>query len=377
MEACVRLAWAVLRCKEASSSSSSSICNTAEEYGRPALTAAATSAWDLTVDVTEQIARIYLPGNVFPQLADGGANNALYRLLLLNLAMCCLAVQDDTAEQCSRCSVLRVPQHHRLLLQELGVEWLEHSGTCKGLATPFVHFASVSLALTHHMNLAAAAARHIAGGSSSSSSRAMVVLSSSAAAAAAAGGGSAAAAGTARASSSSSSSCCSGVDEAALLTLLQAALLLAASPYAGWFYRMSVIVGSFVISLDGPAQEAAAAVMLQPFLKQLLPASLAADKADTAGNAATEAATNISVAAMPQVPQSAGQAGADDAAASVDALQETPHEDDLCLGCVTTTLHMLLGTGGRHKCCSCCGCKSAVWFCVALHVWKPPRLQCR
>uniref|UniRef100_A0A383VP47 Uncharacterized protein n=1 Tax=Tetradesmus obliquus TaxID=3088 RepID=A0A383VP47_TETOB len=89
MQLCVRLAWAVLRCEDGSSSSSSSAsttCRTAEEYGTAALIYAATAVLHLAGHLARQLSPTYQPNMGFPELADGAASNALYCLLLMNLA---------------------------------------------------------------------------------------------------------------------------------------------------------------------------------------------------------------------------------------------------------------------------------------------------
>jgi hypothetical protein len=287
------------------------------------------------VNLARQLACDFGPTQEFPQLADAAASSALYRLLLVDLALCCQVLQESLAAGSSGQQVLP-QQHHRQLLQELGVAWLEHSYACKGSSSPMVHFAAASLALANQMNLAAAAARQVGGGSSSSTANALPSSSLSAA------GGSALAVDTPN-NGGSSSSCCHSLEEVAMLTLLQAALLLAAVPGAEWFVEVSAVVENFLMSLIGPAREAAAAVMMQPFITQLLPASLtAAEAADAAEAAASNAAT-------PQTPDFAGLTGADAAAASTSTSQAGLAEQESCLVFVSGALHLLLGTGGHYQ----------------------------
>jgi hypothetical protein len=288
------------------------------------------SALNLAGSLAKQLLHNVQLDREFPQLADAAASNALHRLLLVKLAVQTFALHNSVAEQCSGQLVLP-HQHHWHLLQELGIAWLEHSNSCKGSASPLVHFAAASLALAHPLNLVAAARQVGEGSTSSSSSRAGVPSSSSPFSAASRAG--------------SSSSCCSAVEEAALLTLLQAVLLLAAGRYTDWFFQISTFVESLLIHLDGPAREAAAAVMMQPFLTQLLPASITFAKA--AKEAATEAATEAGNTAP--LPLSTAHAGTTAAAVSASAAQQPPAEQESCLGYVTGALHVLLGTGGHCR----------------------------
>lgn len=125
-----------------------------------------------------------------------------------------------------------------------------------------------------------------------------------------------------------------------MLTLLQATLLRADGHEFDWFEAMAGIVAGFIACLKWPAREAAAAVLLQPFLTQLLPASIAA------AEAASQPAGGISNAARQRLQASAGQTGAEHvAAASAGAPQQTSAELEPCLDNVTYALHGLLCTG--------------------------------
>jgi hypothetical protein len=268
---------------------------------------------------------------------------ALYRLLLVNFAMRIVDLQDSVVEQGSGC-ILLPQQHHRRLLEELGVARLESSSLWKSRSTPLADIAAAALALSQYMNVAATAGG--IGSGSSSGSRANVLTPSSSSSKAEAEG-------TVSGAGSSSSSGCrwsfSAVEEAAMLALLQAALLLAAGFGAQWLYGMSTILQGFLESLIDPALEAAAAIMMQPFLTQLLPASL------TAAKAAAKAATSASDTATLQLPLSTGQAAAAASPASTSAAQP-PADPDECLVYVTEALLMLVGTGGhpRRLCLICC-----------------------
>jgi hypothetical protein len=150
MELCVRLSWAVLRCEEASNGSSSNPPgSTAGDYARAALDFAAQSALDVAGSVAKQLTDNFVRTREFPQLADAAASNALYHLLLVKLALCAQVLQESSAAKASGQQVL--PQrHHRLLLQELGVEWLEHSHLHKHAAATLADIAAASVTLRHH-----------------------------------------------------------------------------------------------------------------------------------------------------------------------------------------------------------------------------------
>ncbi|WIA30274.1 hypothetical protein OEZ86_000364 [Tetradesmus obliquus] len=156
MQLCVRLAWAVLRCEGASPNSSGgySTCRTAEEYGTAALIYAAAAVLHLVRNLAKELSPSYQPSNEFPQLADGAASNALYCLLLMNLAQHAMWLQKNVAEQRNGQEALP-EQHHSLLLQELGVEWLAQGVLPKLPAASVNEIGAAMVALRHHMNLAA------------------------------------------------------------------------------------------------------------------------------------------------------------------------------------------------------------------------------
>jgi hypothetical protein len=348
MEACVQLAWAVLRCEEASSSSgstpttisSSSTPTSTEAIARAGIAGAAGSAVVVAGSLAKQLSYPFVRTREFPKLADAAASNALYRLLLVKLALCCQAMQENSAVTASGQQVLP-QQHHRLLLQELRVAWLEHSEMRKGNSAPLADIAAATVALRHNMNLAAAAALGNTRSSSSSdsnsngsSSRSSILPPSSAPSAATA---------TAAASSGGSSSCrFTNVEVAAMLTLLQIALLQAAGS-GQWCREIAYIIEGFVMLLEDTAREAAAIVLLQPFLMQLLPASL------TAAEAAAQAAPNTGSTVAPQQPASAEPATADGAAASPDTSHAESAVLSPSLSYYTRALHALLGTGSRKS----------------------------
>jgi hypothetical protein len=123
-----------------------------------------------------------------------------------------------------------------------------------------------------------------------------------------------------------------------MLTLLQTALLQATGS-GDLCCKMAYLIDSFPMFLDDPALEAAAAVMMQPFLTQLLQASL------TAAEAAAESATSASTTMAPQPPASGDPTSTDAAAASPDTSQAEPEALSSSLRYYTGALHELLGTG--------------------------------
>uniref|UniRef100_A0A383WFT3 Uncharacterized protein n=1 Tax=Tetradesmus obliquus TaxID=3088 RepID=A0A383WFT3_TETOB len=330
MELCVRLASAVLRCEEAHSSSSSSSSSTrssAEENAKVTFQGATMAALNVVESMAKQQARTFSLQHAkeFPQLSDAATSDALYLLLLLNLAMHTKALHDKAAAQSSGQPQLPEP-HHRLLLQGLGVEWLEHSTVWTRTSMSVQDISAATVALRHHMNLAAAAREVGAGSSTPNNTSSSTLVPSHASSCSAAG--------------TSSSSSNSNVEAAAMLTLLQASLLVGASCGFEWTQGMAYLLNTFLATLSGSAREAAAAVLLQPVLTQLLPASITATKA------AAQAAASSSSDAAQQLPASAGQAGVDAAAAAAGASQQAPAEHAPILYHATGALHALLGTGG-------------------------------
>uniref|UniRef100_A0A383VLT5 MYND-type domain-containing protein n=1 Tax=Tetradesmus obliquus TaxID=3088 RepID=A0A383VLT5_TETOB len=310
---CVRLAWAVLRCKEScrisssttsssssssSSSRSSSMGETAEGYARSEVTCATNLALAVVQSLAAQVACTCDSDLTLRKLADSAARDALHSLLLVNLALQVMALHESAAEQRGRQQLLP-QQHHRLLLQELGIEWLVHSDLRSRSSSSVKAVGAAVIVLKHHMNLAAAQ----------------------------------------RDADDSSSSSSSAVESAALLTLLQAALLRAAGYGEDRVGAVATLLECLLLELTPSAREAAAAVLLQPVLTQLLPAAM------TAVIAAAQAAAGGSNAGSQQLAVSARQAGADAAAASAGALQQELPEHWRNLIVVTGALHVLLGTG--------------------------------
>ncbi|WIA22436.1 hypothetical protein OEZ85_004737 [Tetradesmus obliquus] len=299
MELSVRLAWAVLRCKDGSRKTrgSSMMCSTAEEYARGAFTGATMAAIGLTGSLAKELSEDYQHDMQLPRLVDAAAGGALYYLLLANLGLHAMALQEAVGEQGSKKQMM--PQHHHtLLLRELGIEWVEACLLRKRTSIALSNAAAAMVALRHRMNLAAAVHNDDGRGSSSSSS-------------------------SSSSSRSSSSSTCGTLEAAAMLTILQEAVLVSAGCGDPWFQHYQDLAGildaleGFLVNLKGSAREAAAAVLLQPVLTQLLPARLEALKA------AVQAAAGSSNAVT----------------------QGVPAEHDMCLLYITGALHVLLGTG--------------------------------
>jgi hypothetical protein len=225
-------------------------------------------------------------------------------------------------------------QHHRVLLQQLGVEWLElmpfaqHIGEQRA-RQPVQFILAASETLGQHLNRAAL-------GTSSSSSRPATAL-------------------TAAANSSGSSSS-SGVAIAAMQTLLQAALLPMPGEDVSWFEDMGFVLSQLLSRLSGSALAAAAAVMLQPFLTQLMPAGLGAIR-----SAKLSAPGNSDNA----TPNSASNEHDDRGLAA--ALEPA---DMFCVS-MAASLHQLLSTGGQQQQCRphvhCLQCTAAYRHALCMH----------
>ncbi|WIA37024.1 hypothetical protein OEZ86_014008 [Tetradesmus obliquus] len=128
MELCLRLAWAVLRCQDScrDTHGSSTPYRTAEEGAKGALRTATEVALTWADMLAQQFAYNAQHEKQLPQLADASASVALYCLLLANLAQHVMALHEKVEKQGGGCVALP-EQHHRLLLQELGIGWLQHS----------------------------------------------------------------------------------------------------------------------------------------------------------------------------------------------------------------------------------------------------------
>jgi hypothetical protein len=270
MKLCVRLIWTLLQWDTTISSSSSSTSGVhsknkygqesnsgghsknkygqesrnAEEHARWSLVRSAHIGLGFSGDVAVEVAYRRQENLGYPQLADQVAVTAVFGLLLLlNCALCVARLHTRVSADSSR-QVSLPEEHHRVLLQQLGVEWLEHVPFALQIGQhrvqqPGSFLLAASEALSQYMNRAAVGAS----------------------------------------SSSSSSSSNSAVAKAAMLTLLQAALLPTTGKgvaWIAWIADMSGVLANFLIQLSGSAVEAAAAVVLQPFLLQLLPAGVSA-----------------------------------------------------------------------------------------------------
>jgi hypothetical protein len=228
-----------------------------------------------------------------PQLADRLAGNALCSLLLVNLNLCVTAMDESVSGNDSR-KVAVPEEYHRVLLQQLGVEWLASSVLAQEVCWERAskaeeHIAAAAAAAKHQMNLTAA-----------------------------------------------SSSSSSAVAAAAMLTLLQAALLPPPGNEVRRFSDRSSVLADFVTQLSESAREAAAAVMLQPILTQLLPAGLMVLKAAKASDSSSN------TAAAP-ASMAAEERHCDNAAAAA-----TAGKPPLLASCATL-LHALLSTGGLNR----------------------------
>jgi hypothetical protein len=327
MQLCLRLSWALLHWEATISSCSSSSgirrsrnnqcgqdCRNAEEHARWSLFCAAVMGIGFSGDVAAEVLSRSRTDIGYPQLADQLADSAVFGLLLLNFALCVGAMHTRVSQESSR-QVPLPDQHHRVLLQQLGVEWLElmpfaqHVGEQRA-RQPVQFILAASETLGQHLNRAAL------GTSSSSSSRPATAL-------------------TAAANSSGSSSS-SGVATAAMQTLLQAALLPMPGQEVSWFEDMGFILSQLLSRLSGSALAAAAAVMLQPFLTQLMPAGL-----NTIRSAKLAAPGNSDNATPNSVSNEHDDRG------SAAALEPS---DMLCVS-MAASLHELLSTGGQQQQC--------------------------
>jgi hypothetical protein len=331
VQLCVRLSWALLQWDATISSSGSSgggrrgsmkqygqDCSNAEEHARWSLLHAATVGIGFSGDVAVEVA-YRRHGNLrYPQLADQLADDAVFGLLVLNFALCVAAMHARVSQESS--SQVPLPeQHHRVLLQQLGVEWLQrlpfaqHIGE-QQMRQPAQFILAASATLSQHMNRAAL------GASSSSSTSASALMA---------------------AVNSSGSSSSSAVAIAAMQTLLQAALLPMPGKEVSWFTDMSGLLGDFLIQLSGSAPAAAAAVMLQPFVAQLMPAGLDAIRYEML------AAPSNSDNATPHLASENEDGDSKPAAATHACLPELAAD----LFCVSTaaSLQVMLGTGGQQQ----------------------------
>jgi hypothetical protein len=245
-------------------------------------------------------------------------------LLLVNIALCVAKLHECVSAESSR-QVLLPEQHHRVLLQQLGVEWLQQLPFAESIRElrmrqPMQLFVAVSQSLIHHLNRAAEGT-----GSSSSSS------STSATATAA----------TAAIHSSGSGCSSATVADAAMLTLLQAALLPMPGKELSSLAEWSGLLNIFLMQLSGSAAAAAAAVMLQPMLTQLMPAGL------TVITSATRAVASNSDTARPH-SASAEEHESTDAAAATGTGMPLEMGAELFCGTTAASLRLLLSTGGQQ-----------------------------
>jgi hypothetical protein len=311
MKLCVRLCWALLQWDTTISSSSSTggshsrnlygqASRNAEEHARWSLVRAAHIGLGFSGDVAVEVAYRRQENLGYPQLADQLADTAVFGLLLVNFALCVARLHARVSADSSR-QVQLPEEHHRVLLQQLGVEWLEHVPFALQVGQhrvqqPGSFLLAASEALSQYMNRAAVGA-------------------------------------------SSSSSSSSAVAEAAMLTLLQAALLPTPDKEVPWRADMSGVLANFVVQLSGSAAEAAAAVVLQPFLLQLLPAGVSAIKS------ATLAAPSISDSATPSSVSETEHASGDTAAAT-----REPELLAQWFGVSSAgSLQVMLSTGGQRQ----------------------------
>jgi hypothetical protein len=297
-EAAVRLGWAILQLEAVKNSNvaSSSSSSSSSSRATSAETQLFEDTWKAAVVVADRLAGIFAfriaadrPASMqhaLPRLQDSTADKAVHSLLLYELAACAAALYA-AAEQHNE-QQDRPEPHHMQLLQQLGLVALEFKadgGMQKNRAMYAMHhIKTASMEISSALNDAATGGTT---GSSSSSSRVgegTVEVQPPPAEAAA------------RADCRNSSS---PLEEAAMLTLMQCTLLPPPGAEAAWFQHAVHLLGCFMNVLGASAHVAAAAVMLQPFVTQLLPAGLSALKAAAAAAAATTPASSSSRNAVP------------------------------------------------------------------------------
>jgi hypothetical protein len=270
--------------------------------------------------------------HALPRLQDSTADKVMHSLLLYELAACAAALYA-AAEQHNKQQGRPEPHHVQLLLQ-LGLGGLEFKADesmQKNRATYAMHhIKTASMEISSTLNNAAEGSNTGSSSSNRGGEGTVEVQPLPAAEAAA------------RADCRNSS--CSPLEAAAMLTLMQCTLLPPPGAEAAWFQHAVHLLGCFVNGLETSARVAAAAVMLQPFATQLLPAGLSALKAAAAAAAATRPASSSS--AVPAASSSSRAAVGtvvkpQTSSAAVTALMPA----QLCFGNAARVINTWLSTG--------------------------------
>jgi hypothetical protein len=278
-----------------------------------------------------------------PRLQDSISDKALQYLLLYDLAACAAALYAE-AEQRSK-QQGRPELHHVQLLQQLGLGGLVFKADRDiqiGRTTyAWRHMVTASMGIS---DMLGGAEGSTTGSTSSSSSRVGEVATGLQQLPAAAGA-------EGSSSSSSSSSGCGPLEAAAMLTLMQCMLLPLPGEKSAWFHSSTQLLCSFLKGLAPSARTAAATVMLQPFVTQLLPAGLSALKAAAAAAAAAASGTASSSSSSSTAARTALQQQPSSAAVTA------PMPAQLSFWNAARVLKMWLSTGDH---CSI--------FCMAQHL---------
>jgi hypothetical protein len=293
-EAALRLGWAVLQLEAVvqDSYATSSSSGNSSSGGMSVVAQLARSSWKAVAIVADHLASSLasatqpaLQGPAFtqhgmPQLQDSIADEAMHCLLLYDLAACAAALYAAAEQRSQQQS--RPEPHHVQLLQQLGLGGLvldANSDTQKIRTTYAMHHI-----ITASMGISSLLSKAASGSTTASSSSS---------------------------SSSSSSGSCAPLEAAAMLTLMQCTMLPLPGDEAVWFHNTTHMLGCFLNGLVASARTAAAAVMLQPFVTQLLPAGLSALKAaaaaaEAAGTTSSSSSSSSSAAALqPQTSSAA------------------------------------------------------------------------
>jgi hypothetical protein len=226
------------------------------------------------------------------RLQDSTADKAMHCLLLYDLAVWA-AASYAAAEQRNK-QQGRLDPHHVQLLQQLGLRGLRMLHADRDEQST-LHMRTARLVISRLLSNAASGSTK---GSSSSSIR-VGGMAGLQPLPAAAGAGS---------SSSSSSSSCGPLEAAAMLTVMQGMLLPFPGIEAAWFHDAAHTLYWLLDSLAPSARTAAAAVMLQPFVTQLLPAGISALKAAAAAVAGPASSSSSSAAGNALQPPSSTEA---------------------------------------------------------------------